>query len=193
MRHIDDARLQAVLDPVPADWSRLDGLRKAAVIAPLVRRAEVDHLLFTLRPEHLPRHAGQVSFPGGGVQGDETPVACALREGEEEIGLRAGATEMLGALPPVTSSSSFHVHTLVARVRQEDFVPDPQEVAEILWVPVAALLAEGAFVDRAYEKGGRRFRPTPHFAFAEHTIWGLTGILAARLVDRFSQTRPPGD
>ena len=74
-------------------------LRDSAVLVPFLVRGGVPHLLFTLRPAHLRRHPGQVSFPGGVRDpGDATPLHTALREMREELGVPERSVEVLGML-----------------------------------------------------------------------------------------------
>ena len=96
----------------------------------------------TLRTEDLRHHAGQVSFPGGRIEaGDADPVAAALREAHEEIGLAPAKIEPLGYLDPFDTISGFHVYPVVARI-DPGYRPvrDPREVADVFEVPLDYLL-----------------------------------------------------
>jgi 8-oxo-dGTP pyrophosphatase MutT (NUDIX family) len=181
---LDDARLRAGLDPVGDLWVPGDGLRDAAVLAPWFTRGGRDFLLFTLRRHDLPHHPGQVSFPGGAREGDEGPLACALRESEEELGIRAGDVRVLGAIPPRPSGAGFQVHTVVGRVPPDLVLrPDPREVAAVLELPIDELqdptrwrtIAPPAFPQR---------RPSPHFERDGHVLWGLTARLVLDVLAR---------
>lgn len=181
---LDDAALQRQLLPASDAWQEMPGLRQAAVLIPLFRRADADWILFTLRRNDLPHHPGQVSFPGGRRDQEEDPITCALRECQEEIGQVPVEVELLGSLPPRTSSSSFRVHTLVGRIPDPaDLRADPNEVESILHVPVGELFDRARWEDREYH-GGRQQRTSPHFDHGPHTIWGLTGRLTIDLLDR---------
>jgi len=99
------ARLRAALDPAPSPVPE-PGDRLAAVLALLVEEPELA-LVFGRRSDALPRHAGQVAFPGGVAdEGDLHLAATALREAEEEVGLDPALPEVLGALPPVHTTVS---------------------------------------------------------------------------------------
>ena len=84
---ISDQILRDALDPPERGWRSDPGQRDAAIVVPWFTRGGRDFLLYTARPDHLPEHPGEVSFPGGGREGDEDALACALRELNEEVGL----------------------------------------------------------------------------------------------------------
>ena len=137
--------------PAGEAWNRAEfddllpavsNLRDAAVLIGLRLHADGPQVLLTLRNAGLRQHAGQVSFPGGQIdQGDIDPIAAALREAHEEIGLRADQAQPLGYLDPLDTITGFHVYPVVARVAA-DFVPilDPSEVSDLFEVPLAYLL-----------------------------------------------------
>ena len=84
------------LDPVSKAMAAVRPIKPAAVLIPIVERDE-PMVLLTQRTAHLPQHAGQISFPGGKIDpGDATPLAAALREADEEIGLPADVIEPIG-------------------------------------------------------------------------------------------------
>src|SRR5882762_5616362 len=86
------------LDPVTQAIAAVRPIRPAAVLVPIVARAE-PMVLLTQRTAHLKDHAGQISFPGGKIEAsDQSPAAAALREAEEEVGLPPRLSEPLGYL-----------------------------------------------------------------------------------------------
>lgn len=181
---LDDEALGRQLLPLPTDWKTLPGLRSAAVLAPVFRRAGEDWLLLTQRPTDLAQHPGQIAFPGGQRDGDENPITCALRECHEELGQASADVTLLGCLPMRTSSSAFRVIAFVGRIPDPvDLQPDPSEVAAILEVPLGELLDQARWEDREYQTSQRRYRASPHFDHGEHTIWGLTARLTTDLLD----------
>lgn len=181
---LPDELLHRALDPVPDTWEPKPGFRKAAVLAPLFFRAGREWLLFTLRRSDLPHHPGQVSFPGGAREGDELPRECALRETEEETGLRAAAVRVLGSLPPRLSIAGFWVHPVVGRIpAPDDLRPDPAEVDRILEIPVDDLMQTGRWQMRVPALD--RHRPaSPHFDWQGTSLWGLTARFTLELLER---------
>ncbi len=131
------------LDLNPALWERagVSATRPAAVLVPIVDRREPTVLL-TLRTEELASHAGQVAFPGGKIDpDDESPVAAALREAKEEIGLSPTLVEPLGYLDLYLTFSGFRILPTVARVKPDfTLVVNPREVTETFEVPLAFLM-----------------------------------------------------
>lgn len=179
-----DALLRQRL-PEPGPWLSTE-LRLAAVICPIVAHGGEDHVLFLARPDGPHHHAGQIGFPGGKREGDEDPVACALRECHEEIGVPASAVTVLGMLAPRESSSGILAHCLVARLQPVPLVPDPREVARVLHVPFAELCDDGRWQERTPPPTATGFQPrvSPHFVFGDELLWGLTARFVRDLVGR---------
>jgi 8-oxo-dGTP pyrophosphatase MutT (NUDIX family) len=152
--------------------------RPAAVLVPVVARQTLSVLL-TQRTDSLPSHAGQISFPGGKIEpGDADPVATALREAQEEIGLDAAFVEPLGYLDPYRTGTGFRIFPVVALVRAGfELLLDRREVAEAFEVPLEFLMDERNHQThvRSWRGAERRFYAMP---FQERYIWGATaGIM----------------
>jgi 8-oxo-dGTP pyrophosphatase MutT (NUDIX family) len=150
------------------------------VLLALFDRDGEPHLLLTKRSDRVPSHPGQVSLPGGVVEpGDPTPADAALRETEEEVGIPASALRVIGELDDVsTMVSGFIVRPFIA-VAAAPLAPVPSdaEVARILEVPVAALLAADAALPPD---------PAPlalRYPLAGEDVWGAT----ARILRIFSR------
>lgn len=157
----------------------------AAVLLPLVRRSDGDALLFTVRNEGLRTHAGQVSFPGGRIEADDAdPVAAALRETEEEIGIRRELMQPRGFLDCFETISGFGVTPVVAEIAP-DYVlaPDPREVAAVFEVPLAFLLDAANLQRSEIDWRGRR-REIYEYAYAGRRIWGATAAMLVNLLRR---------
>ena len=153
-------------------------LAPAAVLIPIVLRAELTVLL-TQRTDALPRHAGQIAFPGGRMEPtDRDPIATALREAQEEIGLDPSFVEPLGYLDAYRTGTGFRIFPVVSFV-QEGFTLklDEREVADAFEVPLAFLMDEDnhRIEARAWRGTERRFYAMP---FEQRYIWGATaGIM----------------
>jgi 8-oxo-dGTP pyrophosphatase MutT (NUDIX family) len=139
------ARVGRNLAPHSRDEIRERGLKAAAVAIALVRDdAGVDCFILIRRARRLRAHAGQWALPGGRLEHSESPVDAALRELEEEVGLRCAVTDVLGLLDDYPTRSGFSITPVVVGcVGPADLRPDPVEVAEIHRVAVAELLKPG--------------------------------------------------
>jgi 8-oxo-dGTP pyrophosphatase MutT (NUDIX family) len=157
----------------------------AAVLIPLVVRADGISVLLTRRTAHLDHHAGQISFPGGRVEeGDADPVAAALRETKEEIGLDPAHIEVLGRLEGYMTITGFSVVPVVGLVHPPfDLKPDPFEVDEVFEVPFAFVL-DPANHQRHFREGPdgnrRYFYALP---YGPHYIWGATAAMLVNLTE----------
>ncbi|CAN5134296.1 hypothetical protein BH24ACT23_BH24ACT23_09570 [soil metagenome] len=160
----------------------------AAVLVPIYGWPADPGLVFTERRHDLRRHAGEISFPGGRRDEDETYLETALREANEEIALDPARVDVIGALPPIgTFVTNYKVHPIVALIGDDlSFAPNPTEVETVLAFGLAEL-REG-FAMRRLVRRGIPIR-TPTYVVADHLIWGATarilGELIARLPDAF--------
>ena len=161
----------------------------ASVLLPLVERDGTLHLLLTQRTVHLRNHAGQISFPGGRAEvHDADAVATALRETEEEIGLLRRHVEVLGALPPYSTVTSYIVTPVVALIRPPfELRLDAHEVAEAFEVPLAFLMTPAHHQRHVFELAGQRREflsmpwPRPDEPLRSHFIWGATAAMLRNL------------
>jgi 8-oxo-dGTP pyrophosphatase MutT (NUDIX family) len=163
---------------------RFPDLRRAAVLVPIVRRPGGLTVLLTQRTEHLTNHAGQVSFPGGRAEEDDSsPIETALRETEEEIGLTRRHVEIIGVLPDHVTASAYIVTPVVGLVMPPfDLTAESNEVADIFEVPLQFLM-DGMNHQRMSfdlpDGGGRRsFYAMPYERFF---IWGATAGMLRNL------------
>jgi 8-oxo-dGTP pyrophosphatase MutT (NUDIX family) len=158
----------------------------ASVLLPIVARAEPT-MLFTRRSEHLRRHAGQVSFPGGGAQdGDASLVDTALRELAEETGIAADFVSVEGFLDVYETVTGYAVLPVVGLLR-EGFAlkPDANEVAHVFEVKLAFFLDPANCREHVLEwKGG--MRRVYAFEAETHYIWGATASMLVNLAQRLS-------
>ncbi len=149
------AHLRSVLDPAPHP-DLAPGDRLAAVLVPVVLAPEPS-LVLTVRSEELPRHAGEVSFPGGMAEPQDRDLrATALREAQEEIGLDPAAVEVVGALPAVhTFVSGILVVPFVGLLdREPALTVDPGEIAEVFTVSLARCRSVERRTERGRPDGG---------------------------------------
>jgi 8-oxo-dGTP pyrophosphatase MutT (NUDIX family) len=182
------AQLRMMPDPPPQDRRTYaevgDDCLRAGVMILVYPREDRPHLVFIRRPETAVHHKGQIAFPGGAVEDGEDCVRAALRETREEVGVPAEAVLVRGTLTPLfVSPSGYCIHPVVGTAaRRPDFVPFPEEVAEILEVPLAVLLDPAAERRETWEFPGGP-RRVPFFAFGRHKIWGATAMVLAEFLD----------
>jgi 8-oxo-dGTP pyrophosphatase MutT (NUDIX family) len=159
--------------------------RPAAVLVPLVVHGDDVNVLLTQRTAHLTDHAGQISFPGGRVEEhDANPVATALRESEEEIGLPAAVVEVLGNLPEYRTVTGYRVTPVVALIEQPfTLALDAFEVSEAFEVPLAFLMDPAHHERRLYRMAEvvRTFYAMPYESSRRYFIWGATAAMLRNL------------
>jgi 8-oxo-dGTP pyrophosphatase MutT (NUDIX family) len=174
------------LDLNPALWQRAGvcATRPAAVLVPVVDRL-APTVLLTQRTAELASHAGQVAFPGGKIDpGDESPVAAALREAKEEVGLPPVLVEPIGYLDLYLTFSGFRILPTVARVRPEFALKlNPREVVDAFEVPLDFLMNPDHHWRKTRDWKGiaRDYYEMP---FGERYIWGITAGILRNLYER---------
>ncbi len=162
-------------------------LRPAAVLVPIVARAGALSVLFTRRADHMPSHPGQVAFPGGKMEpADANPLATALRETEEEIGLDRRFVEPIGYLDCYQTGSGFRIVPAVALIEPGfTLALDSNEVADIFEVPLGFLLDH-----RNHQRHSREWQGRERFYYAipfgDRTIWGATAGMVRNLTERLA-------
>jgi 8-oxo-dGTP pyrophosphatase MutT (NUDIX family) len=175
------------IDPVVAAIAQVRPIRPAAVLVGIVDRAEPT-ILLTQRAAHLPDHAGQVSFPGGKIDAaDEAPLATALREAEEEIGLDRGLVTPIGYLDLYLTTLGFRVVPVVAAIAPTfTLTLNRAEVDDAFEVPLAFLMSPDNHQRHSREWKGlqRTFYAMP---FGERYIWGVTAGILRNLYERIYQ------
>ena len=154
-------------------------LKDAAVLIPIVDRGDEASVILTQRTHHLASHAGQIAFPGGKVdEADQSAEMAALREADEEIGLKSDFVEIFGQMRPYISSTGYRIFPVLSTIRQGfDLEPNPGEVSEIFEVPLRFLMDPGNHQRKSAEWRGKKRH---YFAmpYGDHYIWGVTaGIL----------------
>lgn len=193
-------RLRDRLDPVddPSEPPRFgDGdlngglpvrtgkLRQAAVLAPLILHDGPPRLLLTERAAHLPKHPGQIAFPGGGVDpSGETAAEAAVRELEEEVGIGAHHVELVGRFDGYATVTGYHVTPFVG-VLKPGYVlkPDPGEVADVFEAPFEFLM-DPANHQRHFREWQGRKRYYYAMPWEGRYIWGATAGMLKSLHDR---------
>lgn len=163
-------------------------LKPAAVLLLTYLKDGHDMILFTRRTEHLPHHAGEIAFPGGRTHPEDPDRrATALRETEEEMGIRSADVTLLGRLDDFVSVYGFHVVPYVGTIRSGyPFSINRHEIAEVIEVPVTRLCEPGVYHMENWEHAGR-LHPVCFFTVDNHQIWGLTGAILRQYLQRTGQ------
>lgn len=152
---------------------------RAAVFFPLVQRENGLHVLFTRRADHLTSHAGQICFPGGRIEVFDTdPVAAALRETREEVGIWPEQIELIGTHPSFRTSTGYTMQPVIGLVKPGFIAqPDLTEVAEVFEVPLSFLM------DPSYHRLHQAQLPDGQqrlyfsMRWKKYFIWGATAAL----------------
>ncbi len=152
--------------------------RQAAVLVPVVLHARPTVLL-TQRTQHLRKHAGQIAFPGGKIdESDADAIAAALREAQEEVGLRPLAVEVLGTLDRFSMNPFYGVTPVVGLVQPgTPWEPNPHEVADVFEVPLDFLMNPAHHRRHVLDVEGhhREWISMPYpDPTGERFIWGAT-------------------
>jgi len=161
--------------------------RPAAVLCGLLERADGLHVLLTKRAAHLNQHAGQIAFPGGKIdQNDPSPLAAALREANEEVGLDPNQVEIIGTLDQYLTSTGFRVTPFVGTIAPSwrPFL-DREEVEEVFETPLDFLMDPANRVRHHHDRWGTR-RYYYAMPWSDYYIWGATAGILKGLSDRLA-------
>jgi len=158
-------------------------LTRAAVLIPLLKRDGAYHVLFTRRSDTVRHHKGEISFPGGAHdRTDRDLLSTALREAEEEIGVKAEDVEVLGCLDEVVTMSDFLVSPYVGMIPYPyAFMISPEEIAELIILPLRCFFKYNAAED--YRTYGQKTGKVYVYECGEYVVWGATAKILSGLVD----------
>lgn len=163
------------------DKSRLS----SAVLIPIYKNDGQYHIVFIKRTNKVKTHKGQISFPGGNRdKGDKTLLATALRESEEEIGLRQADAAILGELDDeITTTSNYIVTPFVAMIPWPyRLTPNHDEVDKIISIPIAALLEKDCLKPDTEKYHGKKMASFAYY-YQKTKIWGATARILKKLLE----------
>ena len=182
----DDAALEnlrGILARRPAIEIDAPQHRRACVLVPLIRSSSGYSLILTRRSENLASHGGQIAFPGGSVEPDELLHEAAIREAEEEVGIRPRDVELIGRLDDLVTHSGFLVAPFVGVIHEPvEYVIQETEVVEVFEVPIEALL-DVRNPEIRYVPFRRKEYPAYFYRYGDYEIWGLTGRMIKAFLD----------
>jgi 8-oxo-dGTP pyrophosphatase MutT (NUDIX family) len=194
-RELSASRL---LSAAPESWNRSDDdmnerarmipdgvvTRAAAVLVPVICRADEATVLLTQRTATMSKHASQIAFPGGRLDDGETALDAALRETEEETGLSRNYISPIGYLDGYLTVTGFVVTPVVALVAEGfDLAPNANEVDEVFEVPLSFLMDRSNLrLDAREFKGVQRHYYV--YPYKDRYIWGATAGMLKNLCDR---------
>ncbi|HVH79869.1 MAG TPA: CoA pyrophosphatase [Stellaceae bacterium] len=168
----------------PGETPPSAALRPAAVLVPLIDRANGMTVLLTQRTAHLSAHAGQIAFPGGRIEEtDADAIAAALRETEEEVGLPRELISVIGRLDTYVTGTGFEITPIVGVVNPlYKLALDPYEVAEAFEVPLSYVLDRNNHNRQERESAGRT-RVFFVLPYQGRNIWGATAGMLVNLAE----------
>ncbi len=166
-------------------FEAVDGARPAAVLVPLRHHDGDWHVVLNVRSQHVGQHRGEIAFPGGKLEpGDEDMLACALREMQEEMGVRPEDIDVLGPLDAILTRTNFLVWPTVGVVPYPyEYQVDEGEVAEVIEAPLSHLMAESAVRREARLAADGSLVERVAYAYGEHLVFGATAWILAQLVE----------
>ncbi len=153
--------------------------QKAAVLVILYQKNNKTHVLMTKRALHLRSHAGEISFPGGVYEEDKDDdlLATALRETDEEVGVKIEASKVIAELPVVNTRFGFEITPFVCVISETlEFEPEEDEVAEVLEIPFTSLLAS-----QQRDVGVSSEKDMMMYWFKQHRIWGASAKILLKI------------
>lgn len=164
--------------------------QEAAVLIPVFEQAGEPHFLLTLRTEAVATHKGQISFPGGMRDGDESLEETALRETCEEIGIAVDQVELLGRFHDYLSITNWRVAPFAGYLEQPiHAAPQTGEVAEILKVPFAVFRDRERLRVKQMQRLGKLV-DVYFYDYGNYPIWGLTAHIIKDFLEELHLLEP---
>lgn len=187
-RHAERSRFSPSLSFGRHFCPPLPTARPAAVMIMIEPRDGQWVIPLTVRPNHLPDHPGQVCLPGGRVEAGESTIEAAEREYCEELGVAAFPGRTLGQLQSIYVYNSDYYMTPCVAVsdRAHPYLPNPDEVASLVYLPVADLLCRDLHVMKSHQRELITWTALGIEVAGVH-VWGATAIVLGELAAVLSQ------
>jgi 8-oxo-dGTP pyrophosphatase MutT (NUDIX family) len=169
------------------EWRTIgdQNLAPSAVLLLLFEKEGECHVLLTRRSDKVAFHKGEISFPGGTIDPDDSDLLqTALREGAEEIGLNASDVRILGRLDDIlTVTTGFIITPYVGAIHYPyEFEINSDEISELIFLPLQFLAKECLVKDSEVTWEGEKLK-TYHFYFQDYIIWGATARILKQFLD----------
>lgn len=177
--------LKRSIEATPRRRLTIEGFAAAAVLVPVIQRGDHIRVGYTLRPDEMPTHAGQISFPGGRRDPDDVDLtATAMREAGEELGIDAADVEVLGRIDDVPTPVGFVITPVVGWLLDPPrVIVDRREVHEYFEVDLDELAEPANFKNRGEREIEGVTYPVPEFHVDGRLIWGVTARITQRLLE----------
>jgi len=180
--------------PIDQLEDKIRQAKQSAVLILMYPHLEELYTVFIQRTSYKGVHSGQIAFPGGKYEeSDQDLLQTALREAEEEVGVRSDSVETIGSISPLyVPPSNFLINPYVGYTSiRPTFVPEPSEVATILETPIRDLIGEHRLLDHQVEvQNGQRLN-VKGFSVKEKIIWGATAMILKEFIELLEELKPP--
>jgi 8-oxo-dGTP pyrophosphatase MutT (NUDIX family) len=157
--------------------------RPAAVLIPIFFKDDQAHLLFTKRTDYVEHHKGQISFPGGSRDAEDSSLEItALRETEEEVGIKIKDISILGQTDVFLTNTHFLITPFVGFYKYPyPYTINDGEIDRLIEIPLTHFFKEDIFKIKPYEKNGYKWR-VPYYTYGKEIVWGVTGFLLSNFL-----------
>ena len=181
---MDKARLKRILNYKKRPITNRPDLKPSAVLVPLFQKNRKTHILLTKRTDRVDHHKGQISFPGGAYHSEDPDfLTTALRETEEEIGVKREVVEILGELDQMTTLSNFRICPYVGVIPYPyPFKLSAFEVERLIELPLDYLLGKAEFKEASFIYEGQS-SINLQIDFQGDIIWGATARILKNFMD----------
>lgn len=167
----------------------IESFKPAAVLIAVTEREQPGMLLLH-RPSNMRAHPGQIAFPGGRIDPGETAIEAALREANEELGIRSQDVRVIGTSDLYRTGSGYEITPVIGVIPPDIAIrPNPAEVAQWFEAPLDYVLDPANQLTRTidYEERKHSFvEITWHDGRQDHVIWGVTGAILHNLAGRLN-------
>jgi 8-oxo-dGTP pyrophosphatase MutT (NUDIX family) len=183
--------IQRILSATPARTLDDPALTASAVVLLLYPKDGQENLLLNKRTQEVAFNKGEICFPGGAQdRGDANLKATALRECQEEMGIRPEDVTLVGELDNTSTRAGFAIHPFVGTIPYPyTFRPNSREVAAVLEVPLSHLLDPRNVREEARVQPDGSVAKAHSYAFQEHLIYGATARILTQFLSLVREAR----